>query len=281
LPHRKHVNAICRIEDYYAIRENESNRSLGLDGLDPLFIETTVLQRFENTYAKLLAHLKTQPELNLAVAFDIADVITQIKLRNPYHLEQTIKKHQAQWVQEAASGILADHPVFTILTESEKQRIDDMLLDYGQHPDYAKGIQLLSLLSRGYSGSSMNENIRGAMLNCCWQLLATSSNGPHFITSDNPGISIGADNKFYNTKFKNGFVFLFPLSYQCCLMISDAEMDYAYHSAQLTKRVRHRQADAMEVVQINNNLIQRVNKLLIANGDGYLHQIAELNRPIK
>lgn len=278
-PHKKHPRNICHEEDYYTINKNSSTDSLGLNQVEALLIETKVLHKLEKRYPELLRLITSHKVISLSDAIDIADFIVQMKLRNPYHLRETIRKNQSQWVEKILIDLLDNDPRLNVVSPEIKEEIREQLLQFGKNPEYAKGMQLFSLLERSRPGK--NERMREALLNSAWEIIQIPQGGPRLITSDNPGIARGAENLYYNTRFKDGFVFYFPLSYEYCLVITDRNADNTYSNGREEKLIAHKKADKREIIEINDSLIQRLNKLIIASDDWYLKQIAENNKPHK
>lgn len=277
MPHKKYPAAICYEEAYYTIEKNDSTKSLQLDGLDALHIETNVLHQLENVYPELLEAVTNQPEIDMPTAINLADFILQIKLRNPFHFREVIEKKQGENVKQILSEILDRDERFKVLAEVTREQLREHLRSMATSVEYAKALQLFSLWSRTLPQN--NERIRRAMLNSRWYVFDIPETGPRFITTDNPGVSLGKNNQYYSTRFTNGYIFYFPLSYRYCLAITDEQPDNAYDLQLPLKSIQHQQADSQLILHINDSLIQRINKLIIGSDGWYLTQIAALNKP--
>lgn len=280
-PHKRHINDICYQDNLYAIEQNKSHDSLGLDQFESLIVETTVLHRLENRYPQLLELMTTKNEIDYADVLDIADFILQMKLRNPFHLKGTIEKNKTEWVSTIAPDIVYNDDRFSGVPAHIREEVVRQLRFLGEDPSYAKGLQLFSLIERAHPDLKKNERIRQAVIDSTWELLEIPDTGSRFtwITSDNPGVAMDRDGLYYNTRFKNGFTFYFPLSPRYCLKITDAQQDFTYSKQAVCKSVHHTVLKPVEVLQINDCLIQRINKLIIAAHPWYLEQIALRNKP--
>lgn len=272
-PKWKHPANICYDYKYYNIEKNRSTQSLGIDQYDSLHVEKNVLQRLEKKYPLLFKEITSQQELTLTDSVDLSDFIIQLKIRNPFHLEHIIRHHQSNWIGQSASDIVDNDEQFSNAPAHMKEMLRELILSYQTDPDYAKGIQLSGLIQRNSQDPADNERTRKALINCKWQLLITPSNGPYFITSDNPGVSFSKSGYIDNTRFIDGFSFYFPLSYQYCLLISDEKMDYAYDTQAKSKTIHHYDTLKPDIERINYYSIQRINKLVIGADRKFLDQL--------
>lgn len=276
--------SICTLEDYYTIYPNDLNSQFKLEDHDKLFVETEVLGSLEYKYGKsLYCDLTSKTEIPLSDAIDLSDFIIQLKLRNPYWLEQQMKKKD-EMIDSAMKAIYRDklqsHSLFEHIPDEIKKLVADYVAkDNKSNPNFGKMMQLFSLIQRASETPQNNNKIRQAIIDCEWKLFIAPKNGPKFITSDNPGFATSSDNLNYNTKFTNGFIFFLPVSPDYCLVISDTTLDKSFTNNDLTKYIQRVNIDAKMVININNKAIQMVNKLLIASDDWYLSQIAEKNKP--
>jgi hypothetical protein len=273
---------ICYLEDYYKIENEILINRFNLDNQDTLFVETTVLTSLEQEYPKLYQKIINSGELNYEEAVDFSEFIVQIKLRNPYYLENSISKNKIEWLNSSMEDIyteITNDPKFFNINDELKElafRIvkEDNLNEIGSD----KKLQLSSLLRRHFKDVNEEDKIRDAIIKNQWILLCAPENGPYFITTDNPGFSItDFDDKIYNSRFKDGFLFHFPLSPKFCLLISDIEKGENQNDGE-QKIIDHVNVDAIGVIKINDCSIQRTNKLLIASDDWYLIQIEKNNR---
>lgn len=274
-PKRKHPGTVCYDHKFYSIEKNRSTQSLGIDQYDPLHVETKVLQCLEKIYPSLFNKIITQQELALTDAIDLSDFIIQIKIRNPFHLEHTIRSNQSKWINQSASDIVDNDKEFSYATAAMKKELKDLITSYQTDPDYAKGIQLSGLIERNNQDPAKNERTRKALVNCSWKLLITPKHGPYFITSDNPGVSVGKSGYIDNTRFINGFSFYFPLSYQYCLLISDETMDYSYDNKTEHKAIDWQTISKVDIENINHYSTHKINKLVIGSDKKFLNQLTK------
>ena len=276
--------AICTLEDYYTIQPDNLNGQFKLDSYNDLFVESEVLGSLEDKYGKKLhQNLISLQEISLADAVDLSDFIIQLKLRNPYWLEQQGKKKD-EMIDSAMEAIYNDkfepNPRYEHIPDEIKRLVADYVAqDNKNSPNFSKMMQLFSLIQRASHVPNRDNILRRAIVDCEWKLFIAPKDGPKFITSDNPGFATASDNLNYNTKFKDGFVFFFPVSPDHCLVISDATFDNSFTDNETSKSIQWVNVDQNMVIIINNKAIQMVNKLLIASNDWYLSQIADRNRP--
>lgn len=277
---------ICYLEDYYKINEDDPNNSqFQLTGYDELFVETDLLYSYELRYNKLLHAIIFHKELSRSQAIEFSDFIVQIKLRNPFWLENTIEKNKDQWIDSSMDKIIGKYlgsdSIFpNIPSNIKKLVLEHVRKDNKDDSRFGKKMQLFGLIQRYSGGPERNLKLRKAILNGSWTLLKAPEEGPYFITSDNPGFSTtDEDDLTYNSRFENGFYFHFPLSHSYCLVISDHASDQALDSDSSTKFVAEVQINSVGVIEINNRVIQIINKLLIGSDDWYLSQIAVINKP--
>jgi len=286
IPHKvKRVQpaGICYIEDYYTIHPNEQNSQFKLDGLNELFIESEVLTVLEEKYDKhLYPKLIADDSLPFSEACDLSDFILQLKFRNPFHLE-TMNAKMPATIDEVLDGIFErtfneNHRFAHLPAQVRKAAIDKLRRDSKEDPLFSKKMQLSRLAENKEDNKESRKVLTKALLNAGWWIYQSPETGPYFITSDNPGFSIGKDALNYDTKFVDGFAFHFPISPTCCLVISDAEKDSSFDKNDSVKNIKRFNVNDRAVIEINNRAIQQVNKLLIASDDWYLLQIAEINR---
>lgn len=230
-PKSSQPGMICYYEDYYKIEAEFADNQFKLNDYDELFIETEVLRKLEGKYNSLYQKITSSNKLSFTEAVDLSDFIIQIKVRNPYWLEHTLKMHKDEWIDNSMDNIfnssfLKEERFARIPEEIQRLVYDHVRESNKADPDYAKKIQLYGLIQRYSENDERNELFREAIIKSEWLLLVSPLYGPYFITSDNPGFSISQnDNLIYNTRFIKGFAFHFPLSARFCLLITDALVD--------------------------------------------------------
>jgi hypothetical protein len=282
IPHfvrRSKPAGICYIEDYYKIPKDVHNPQFKLDGLDDFFVESKLLTILEERYSKqLYPKLATGKTMSQQDAVDLCDFILQLKLRNPFHF-RSMEKKMPDTVKEVLEKIAArelptrfahiPQPILEMVIEYVKQ-------DAINNPLFSKQMQLSRFVEEA-KDPQKRQRLRDALISAKWWLYEAPSNGPFFITSDNPGFAIGRDGLNYNTKFTDGFVFHFPISPRQCLVITDAGKETVLQDNNIWT-IEKFDIDSGAVIQINNRAIQQVNKLLIAADEDYLQQISLINQ---
>lgn len=279
-----HPGKICYYEDYYKIKDEHVDSQFKLHEYEELFVETSVLKRLENKYSDLQKKIEVEHELCISEAVEISDLIIQLKIRNPYWFEHILEPRKKEWIEFAMDEIInemqEENRFSSIPQEAKKKLCDEFKESIMNDPNYAKKIQLYSLIERERSSDRNNKSYRAAMLKGKWVLLISPPLGPYFITTDNPGFSIREnDPKVYNTAFTAGYAYHFPLSPQFCLLITDFLDEPKLYSSKDKKSISTLKIDGNRVLQINNCSIQLINRLAIGSQEWYLEEIGKLNSP--
>lgn len=272
---------ICYDTDYYKLT-SALRDGLGEFDVHDLFIETNLLRSLEEKYDVFFNGIVCDRQMSKDDTMQFCDFIVLLKTRNPYWHKKIIEPNKEKWTSAAVytlrQEIEEDAQISAIGNNYRELIFSIAKRKFIDNPNFSRQTQLRGLFFRHANTENRNAPYRQLISTCGWALAESPSNGPYFITSDNPGISIGRDNLYYNTRFTDGFIFYLPLSPKYCLVISDQfeTTDWAVES---TKKIDVRSVDEAEVHGINNHIAQRINKLLIAGEADYLNKIAHLNRP--
>ncbi|MBD0360687.1 MAG: DUF4238 domain-containing protein, partial [Nitrososphaeraceae archaeon] len=259
---------ICYYEDFYKIGPDFADKLFKLNQYDELFIETDVLRKLEGKYGSLYQKITSLNELSFTEAVSVSDFIIQMKLRNPYHLQRYLEEHKDEYIDTIMNSIyeksfMKEDHFAHIPKEIQKFVYDDVRESSKADVSYAKKIQLYGLIQRYSENDERNNIFREAIIKSEWLLLVSPSNGPYFITSDNPGFSINPhDNLINNTRFREGFAFYFPLSPRFCLLITDILFDDNAYVKKQSKAILKMNVDGNSVIEVNDKSIQCINKLL-------------------
>jgi hypothetical protein len=273
---------ICYYEDYYTINDTLRDGQLDLNH-DNFFIEVKALKTLEEKYGDLFDGIVNRRKLRHQELVDICDFIIQLKQRNPYWLHNIIEKYKDEWVDQSLHKVYqkiltSDVPFKNLPREVIESVFANVREKTKNHPTFSKQLQLFGLIQRYTDNSEFNRQYRSALMNCQWFLMTAPEGGPYFITTDNPGFSIGRDNLIYNTKFTDGFFFHLPLSPSHCLIMSDEFKDSYSQSAQ-AKQIIPGIVSKDIVTNTNNKSLKVLNKLIIAYDRWYVDQIIPLNKP--
>lgn len=274
---------ICYYEDYYTIDDTLRDGQFELNKHDDFFIEVKALKTLEEKYGDLFEGIVNRKKLTHRELIDICDFIIQLKQRNPYWLHNVVEKNKDKWVDESLEKVyqklLASDVPFK---NFPREIIEGIFMNVSEktknHPTFSKQLQLFGLIQRYTDSSEFNQQYRSALTNCQWFLMTAPDGGPYFITTDNPGFSIGKDNLIYNTKFTDGFFFHLPLSPTHCLTISDEFKENCSDSTQ-TKQITSGTVSKEVVIHTNDKSLNVLNKLIIASDRWYVDQIIRLNYP--
>ncbi len=233
-PRKKSPGSICYLEDYYTIRDDYQDHYFGLGERDSHFVEDEVLKSLEDRYPALLENLITQSAITQAEAIKVSDFITTVNLRNPYWFEHVIKKNIREWAAKLLPELvdqrkMEDSRFARMPDEVYQWIIDTLLQSQDADPDYARQFMLFSLIARHTDEMDRNKRLREKVIDCSWQLFEAPAEGPYFVTTDNPGVSIElANNKKHGIKLDGGFALFFPLSYRYALVFTDQQKDMAF-----------------------------------------------------
>ena len=281
-PKESQPGKICYIEDFYTITDElRAGQSFNLQDLKDLYIESEALTAQENRYSAIYTKLVVGNELSMQDGIDLVNFIILLKTRNPYWFEKVIVRNKELWIDESMENIKnkmfsEDFPFKHIPDELRQMVLEYVRDDNKSDPTLAKKMQLFGLVQRHLDTTNRNDQFRKALLDSEWMIMKAPQNGPFFCTIDNPGFSIAKDGLTYNTRFVNGFFFVFPLSPTHCLFIGDEGKDDAYTNGASKKIVTTGPVDSDTVIRMNNSGLAVMNRLLIGDKD-YLSKIAQVN----
>lgn len=277
----KTPSQICYKENYYLVRPAAVVDALTLQVPHALYIEHDVFHQFENNFETLYQEVIQNQQLSIDAANNLCRFLVHIKLRNPYHLTHTIKKKKSellkQAIEEAVKPKEGSDRIQKMSSHVKELAKELVFNKYNSNPDTPNNIFQSSLASR-YKDPNGYKVFQDAMLKGTWSLLQAPANGPKFLTSDNPGVALGPDKLFYNTRLHNGFMFIFPLSKDYCLTIDDNISDILAADATY-KNVQHVATSEQHMYKINDYLIQLHNEILISSEESYLQQLLKINKP--
>ncbi|RCH56843.1 hypothetical protein DJ568_03025 [Mucilaginibacter hurinus] len=280
---KNHPNRICIEENFYSIKPEFTGTTFKLDEYDQLFVESEVLHHLENEYRLITDKLINSDELPMNDAARLCDFLLQMKLRNPYWLKDVIEKNKVDWIETAIAQIYevqnsAVGPFAWLPTDIRIAAVQALKNANLNNKDFGKQMQLYGLIMRSSPDSERNEKYRIALIDCQWELFTAPQEGPYFITSDNPGHGIKLDGLIYNSNFTGDFVYYFPISFRHCFAINGFVRDESYSKGMNSKMIKHTVVGDHQVIKVNNNSMQRINRLLIASDDWYLKQVRQLNQ---
>lgn len=286
-PKMRHPNNLCIDDQYYSIKPEHHGSNFRLDYYDELFVESEILHELESRYHKIFTEVTTSNALSMTDATYYCDFIIQMKIRNPYWTNEIIEKNKDNWIDQSIEQILSEkapmNEYFNRLPEEIRQSlIEEIRAEQKSMQTFSKQMQLFGLIQRSEKAyNPRSEKYREAILNSSWMLVESPSEGPYFITSDNPGFGKTESGLIHNTCFGRNSAFFLPLSPIYCLIINGFKQDNAYSNHQSFKQCPLKKIDSKKVIQINDHTIQRINRLLIACDSWYLNKIVELNAPPK
>jgi hypothetical protein len=238
-PKQKNISSLCILDDYYNLLKKYNSKTFRFNHYEELYVESNILGKSETKYKEIRDRLISGINVKNEDFDYFANFIIQLKLRNIYWYENVLKKKSKQWITESMTDTLdkmQEKGLYNHIPKGIKQLIiNDTKLQNITDEDFPKKMQLHSLIERQDLNNPHNMLIRTALLSASWTIWELPETSSHFfITSDNPGYSIGTSGEPENTKFKDKFTFYLPLASRHCLVISDIES--SYKPPVLTKR---------------------------------------------
>jgi|GEM_PF-1707593 len=280
-PKPDYPKRICYIKNYYTLPQEYNEASFNFDDYDKYIIEKEILNKLENRYSKLFPKLISEDSILLNEAIELCDFIVQLKFRNPMFLmmSESAKEERIQKIgQDILINDLNKNPRWDCMPMELKIMVLRMVQNAVlQDSNWSKQMQLMGLIKRNPNVGNLRSNLlfRKAILNCKWTILGANEGENSFLTSDNPGFSLGADGLVYSSKFTGGFEFYFPLSPKYCLLISDKDLDHAFDNSHIDKKLEFKQLKNSEIERINENAIVNINKIIIASNITILNYFKE------
>jgi hypothetical protein len=283
-PRVSQPGGICYLEDYYRIDQPTKRGNFNLEAFDALYIESTVLRNLDEKYHAIYEKLILGDPLPIQDATDLCDFMVLLKVRNPYWLTKVIEKNKDSWIDDSIDKIFEkrlneNYPFKHIPEEIQKMVFDHVRGSTKENPSFSKEMQLFGIIQRHLDESSRNLELRKNLVDSSWSIILAPEGGPYFVTTDNPGFSIGKDGQTYNTKFTQGFFYQLPLSPIHCLIIGDEWKENTLTEKHSYKTITLGRVDSSMVIRLNDNAIRVANKLLIGVDTWYLSQIAKVNKP--
>lgn len=282
-PKESHPNKICLDENFYKIKSEHQHTNFKLEEYDGLYVESTVLHEVENKYNNAFERLISGGALPMETAVYFSDFMIQMKIRNPYWLNNVIAKNKDKWIDDCIQQLILEDKgkidsIFNRLPEEwQKFAVELVRSEQKGNKTFEKQMQLFGLIQRSGGDNERNEKYRDVIVNSKWQLWIAPENGPFFITSDNPGFARDIFGQTYNSYFTGESVFYIPMAPQYCLVIDGINRDNSYKDQRAEKEVQTLTVTAVQVISLNNYVYKNINKLLIGYDKVYLSQIVELN----
>ncbi|SEN04326.1 Protein of unknown function [Mucilaginibacter gossypiicola] len=268
---------ICYEEDFYTVGDMTGfNVS---DNGDKYVVEKS-FHRYENHYHKLIDQIKAGQALAIGDAGFLIQIIFDIKLRNKYFRDKYIEPNQSKVVNEAADELKKQ------LSEDEEyfkkfhgaslkdmldlnEKIRKMLIN---DKDFKQKAHLSTMMRKEDGYRIALETIMMKFIHCPWVILESPGN---FITSDNPGSSMGEDGEIHNFFLQKDFIFVFPLTSSLCLTISDSQGD-PYFLKNPAMKVYAKGPAPQDMLETSNGMLFRhYNKIVFGPHKNILTEYAD------
>jgi polyhydroxyalkanoate synthesis regulator phasin len=242
---------VCYLKDYYTIKDPNILSTFQLE--DPLFLEKH-FKNFEDKYDSIFKKIVKEGELSYKESRIFIDGIVSIKTRNPFFGKIVINKEKdEQILRKRASSLESEAK-----TVFKNINVDDSIekgIKNSLSEESIESLRLQLLLSEHVNGIETISLIKSILETSQWVILDTGLMCS-FITSDNPGFCLDENNKIHNTKFAGYFIFVFPLSPQYCLMVSNKNQENIH----FPKPIYFKKSDCRLVDLLNKASIIHCNK---------------------
>jgi len=239
--------------------------------IDPLFLEEVAFLNFENNVSRIIQTIISFHEINEHDAQLFISSLVDLKFRNP-HYRELIKKNYPAFVEKEVAEVLRDveklsanNPGHIWNKEDVIKGIKDFVIKNNENQDeYVQHLHNSSLVNKEFRVNGFEKHLPEEMLKLSWFVL-TTDNKHQFITSDNPGSCFDlATRTIQNTKFKNPFIYYFPLDPNHCLKITDAKIDLEFLKSGRLKTCRHAPAQPETIREINHATAKIAFKYIVA-----------------
>jgi hypothetical protein len=219
---------VCKILDFYTIKDELKGKFKGLADFDPFFVENQ-FHKYEREYPKLLGYIKNKvASLSFSDAFLFIYAIIDIKLRNQHFRKTAIEDKKEGVIDTLFNGYRKElesidvSTLFNLTNEEMLATMDKMREDLMTNPDYAKNSHISTLIGQNEAVSDIHLQIINRLFKYQWMIFESNS---RFITTDNPGASVDDSDKVHNTKFAENIMFFMPLTPSLCLGIATVILD--------------------------------------------------------
>lgn len=263
---KMHPSEGCYEKDYFTITDDFKKLYPRFQSYEPYFIEKQ-FHSYETLYPAIINQLKSgQKWLSFKDAQLLIYALFEFKIRNRFFRNNTeISKRKVAGdlfdeylldTKKRAWALQTFHITENELTKHVSKMRDDIISD----THYAKHSHIAAILMRYENNNSMHDFVISNLLMYKWVIFKSDR---LFLTSDNPGYSIGVDNVVYNTRFLNGFHFVFPLTPSMCLCITDDVIDLKYYNNMSIKNI--------ESGLVSDDIVSRVNNMCLKHVINYVY----------
>jgi hypothetical protein len=211
---------------FYTIKDENILRRYNIDS--PNFIEEFFARNHDKECNRLL-DVFLQPDLRLSIdgARTLMQFVLSFKARNPalrldfadievakYTYDNRLAELEAQLRAENVSTEQLGGKTIDAFIASLRAGVYAHI----ESPGFATNVHTEGILSSFSGKSTVIDEVVELLLTFEWRVMVTNPDQP-FITSDNPGFTIDAQNQPHNLNFNEAMIFGFPLSPLHCLLL--------------------------------------------------------------
>ena len=286
-PASKTTSQVCYDFDIYTLNKTISTEFESYREKNKYYIEQDIFWKYENKYLYLIRKVEklgrlTQSETKLFLRF-----LVSIKTRNPYILNSDSGENQSlndafnEFSIEFLSGQFEGYANLT--TEHKQSVLTKLEKHTNKSTEFKKNADLMAIIWRETEPNSILDRIVEKLILYEWAIVNTTLNLA-FITTDNPGFCYDAKNIVHNTKFSEG-LFVFPLTPEHCLIISDKTFDVQFYLNPTNKHFFNCELDEATLIKFVNSTncksLANINKLIISNSACTITKLLQDFIPVK
>lgn len=190
---RVNTGQVCYIEDYYDIVDPEQQLRNGIR--DPRFIELNAF-KYEPELGLMLSFFKNRPSIiTTEQVTEILGVYLSLKQRNPYYTkilqnEEVLNRVHKETI-EIVLNDAKNHPTFKNIDREILFQVAEMVLaKNASDPEYLHKIHMNGLVE---TANGVNEQVKQTFQRLLQMnfYIYEATGDDYFITTDNPGYTIG------------------------------------------------------------------------------------------
>ena len=269
---------VCRIPDFYTIKDELKEKFKDLSDLDPFYVENQ-FHKYEREYPKLLAQIKSKTtSLSFSDAFLFIYAIVDIKIRNQHFRKTAIEDKKEGLIDELFNGYRqelenVDVSAFFNLTKEEMlATMDRMREDLIANSNYTKNSHISTLIGQNKTVADIHLQIINRLFKYQWMIFESDN---QFITTDNPGASVDDSDQVHNTKFAENIMFFMPLTPSLCLGITTVIPDLDFIKNRTCKQLSFARAPVSFVEKINQAQTYFITKHLFSASESLIEEMAK------
>jgi hypothetical protein len=264
------VSKICYSPHYFTIQREETKQMHQIK--DAYHIEKNAFKKQENRYEKLLKKFSVPHLSNYLIsrseAREFLDILTTIKRRNPA-VRKILSANYLEYFnsdalrKDIAPGLELDKELEGTDPEEYLQKF---ILELNNDPKRIHDLYLTSFLGK-------ERRVTEKVLDTLMQFklyIHFAPIGSQFITSDNPGFTVVDDIVTNYGGLSQEFMFIFPLTPTCCLLIDASEKD---DPLSLSKTIHTKHVDVSSVSLTNKSTLSVAREKVFAYGKEELKKL--------